>query len=208
MARDTKAVCRKCRREGEKLFLKGERCFSDKCAIERRPYAPGEQGNKRQKLSEFGVQLREKQKVRKIYGVSENQFRKYFEMADTKPGITGENFLKILESRFDNVVYRLGFAASRNEARQLVRHGHFLVNGEQVDIPSYLLEEGDEVEVKDSSKDMKRMQEIVEFTGQQNIAAWLEVNLEDKTGKILKEPEREDIDIPVREQLIVEFYSR
>ncbi|ADL11739.1 30S ribosomal protein S4 [Acetohalobium arabaticum] len=208
MARDTKAVCRKCRREGEKLFLKGERCFSDKCAIERRPYAPGEQGNKRQKLSEFGVQLREKQKVRQIYGVSESQFKKYFEMADNKPGITGENFLKILESRLDNIVYRLGFAASRNEARQLVRHGHFLVNGERVDIPSYLVEEGDEVEVKDSSKDMKRMQEIVEFTGQQNIPAWVEANLENKTGKVLKEPEREDIDLPVREQLIVEFYSR
>lgn len=208
MARDTKAVCRKCRREGEKLFLKGERCFSDKCAIERRPYAPGEQGNKRQKLSEFGGQLREKQKVRQIYGVSESQFKKYFEMADNKPGITGENFLKLLESRLDNVVYRLGFAASRNEARQLVRHGHFLVNGERVDIPSYLVEEGDEVAVKDSSKDMKRMQEIVEFTGQQNIPAWVEANLESKTGKILKEPEREDIDLPVREQLIVEFYSR
>ncbi|MGM0472340.1 MAG: 30S ribosomal protein S4 [Bacillota bacterium] len=208
MARDTKSVCRKCRREGEKLFLKGERCFSDKCAVERRPYAPGDQGNSRRKLSEFGVQLREKQKLRRIYGVTEGLFRKYFEMADNKSGITGENFLQILESRLDNVVYRLGLAASRNEARQLVRHGHFEVNGEKVDIPSYLVNEGDVVAVKDSSKDMKRMQEITEFTAQQNIPAWLDVDLESKEGKVLKEATREDIDIPVREQLIVEFYSR
>jgi len=208
MARYTGAVCRQCRREGEKLFLKGERCYSDKCAVERRSYAPGEHGQGRQKLSEFGVQLREKQKVRRIYGVLEKQFRKYFGMADNEPGITGENFLRILERRLDNVVYRLGFAVSRNEARQLVRHGHFLVNGKRVDIPSYLVEEGDEIEVKDSSKDMTRMKEVVEVTAQKVIPEWLEVSLEQKTGKVLSMPEREDIDTPVREQLIVEFYSR
>ncbi|KXS45791.1 MULTISPECIES: 30S ribosomal protein S4 [unclassified Candidatus Frackibacter] len=208
MARYTGAVCRQCRREGEKLFLKGERCYSDKCAVERRSYAPGEHGQGRQKLSEFGVQLREKQKVRRIYGVLEKQFRKYFGMADNEPGITGENFLRILERRLDNVVYRLGFAVSRNEARQLVRHGHFLVNGKRVDIPSYLVEEGDEIEVKDSSKDMTRMKEVVEVTAQKAVPEWLEVSLEQKTGKVLSMPEREDIDTPVREQLIVEFYSR
>ncbi|SJZ98893.1 30S ribosomal protein S4 [Selenihalanaerobacter shriftii] len=208
MARYTGPVCRQCRREGEKLFLKGERCYTDKCSIERRSYVPGEHGQRRQKLSEYGVQLREKQKVRKIYGVLENQFRRYFEMADNQPGITGENFLRVLERRLDNVVFRLGFAASRNEARQLVRHGHFLVNGSRVDIPSYLVEEGEEIEVKDSSKDMTRMKEILEFTSQKNIPEWLEVNFENKNGKVLREAEREDIDIPVREQLIVEFYSR
>jgi small subunit ribosomal protein S4 len=208
MARYTGSVCRQCRREGEKLFLKGERCYSDKCAIERRPYVPGEHGRGRQKLSEFGVQLREKQKVRRIYGVLEKQFRGYFEKAENQPGITGENFLKILERRLDNVVFRLGFAASRNEARQLVNHGHFLVNGKRVDIPSYLVSEGDEIEVKESSKDMTRMKEIVELSEQKNIPEWLEVNLNNKKGKTLAEPKREDINIPVREQLIVEFYSR
>ncbi|MCK8824373.1 30S ribosomal protein S4 [Fuchsiella alkaliacetigena] len=208
MARYTGAVCRQCRREGEKLFLKGERCYSDKCGVERRPYVPGEHGQGRQKLSEFGVQLREKQKVKRIYGVLEKQFRNYFAKADNQPGITGEEFLKLLERRLDNTVYRLGFAASRNEARQLVRHGHFLVNGHRVDIPSYSVEEGDVIEVKESSKDMTRMKEIIEFSAQQNTPEWLEVNLEKRTGKVLSEPLREDIDLPIREQLIVEFYSR
>ena len=209
MARYTGPSCRQCRREGEKLFLKGERCYSDKCAIERRPYAPGDQGKgRRRKPSEFGLQLREKQKVRRIYGVLENQFRRYFEEADNQPGITGENFLRLLERRLDNVVYRLGFAASRNEARQFVRHGHMEVNGRRVDIPSYQVKEGDVITVKESSKDMKRIKELVELNADKEIPSWLQVNFEKLTGKVLSAPEREEIDLPIKEQLIVEFYSR
>ena len=209
MARYNGPVCRLCRREGEKLFLKGERCYTDKCAMERRPYAPGDHGQgRRRKLSEFGVQLREKQKVKRIYGVLENQFRRYFEKAEHQPGVTGDNFLQILESRLDNVVYRLGFATSRNEARQLVRHGHIKVNDRRVDIPSYQVNTGDKVVVKDSSKDMKRMEEIVEFNEAQEAPSWLETDLNQLEGKVLGEPVREDIDLPIQEQLIVEFYSR
>ncbi|WP_408955526.1 30S ribosomal protein S4 [Natroniella sp. ANB-PHB2] len=209
MARYTGPVCRQCRQQGEKLFLKGERCYSDKCAIERRSYAPGEHGKKRRrKPSEFGLQLREKQKVRRVYGVLENQFNRYFETAERKPGITGENFLKILERRLDNAVYRLGFAASRNEARQLVRHGHIEVNGSRVDIPSYQVEEGDLIGVKEASKDMKRIKENIEMNANLETPSWLQVNFEKKEGKVLTEPVREEIDIPIKEQLIVEFYSR
>ena len=209
MARYNGPVCRLCRREGEKLFLKGERCYTDKCAMERRPYAPGDHGQgRRRKLSEFGVQLREKQKVKRIYGVLESQFRKYFEKAEHQPSVTGEKFLQILESRLDNVVYRLGFATSRNEARQLVRHGHIKVNDRRVDIPSYQVETGDKIEVKDSSKDMKRMEEIVEFNEAQEAPSWLEADLNQLEGKMLGEPVRDDIDLPIKEQLIVEFYSR
>ncbi|MCK8826214.1 30S ribosomal protein S4 [Natroniella acetigena] len=209
MARYTGPVCRQCRQQGEKLFLKGERCYSDKCAIERRSYAPGEHGKKRRrKPSEFGLQLREKQKVRRVYGVLENQFNRYFETAERKPGITGENFLKILERRLDNAVYRLGFAASRNEARQLVRHGHIEVNGSRVDIPSYQVEEGDQIGVKEASKDMKRIKENIEMNANLETPSWLQVNFEKKEGKVLTEPVREEIDIPIQEQLIVEFYSR
>ncbi|WP_027339516.1 30S ribosomal protein S4 [Halonatronum saccharophilum] len=209
MARYTGPSCRLCRQEGEKLFLKGERCYTDKCAIERRSYGPGEQGRgRRRKLSEFGLQLREKQKVRRIYGVMEKQFRLYFEKAERKPGITGENFLNLLESRLDNVVYRLGFATSRNEARQFVRHGHILVNGSRVDIPSYLVSEGDIISIKDSSTSMKRFKEVLEINENYNTPSWLESNFEKKEGKVLTDPNREDIDIQINEQLIVEFYSK
>ncbi|TDX49263.1 30S ribosomal protein S4 [Orenia marismortui] len=209
MARYTGPVCRQCRQEGEKLFLKGERCYTDKCAIERRSYGPGDQGRgRRRKLSEYGLQLREKQKVRKIYGVLENQFRSYFEQAEKKPGITGENFLKVLERRLDNVVYRLGFATSRNESRQFVRHGHILVNGKRVNIPSYLVDENDVITVKESSKDLKRLKEVIELNADKATPSWLQVSLEKKEGKVLSDPIREEIDIPINEQLIVEFYSR
>ncbi|GAB6138744.1 30S ribosomal protein S4 [Halanaerobaculum tunisiense] len=209
MARYTGPVCKLCRREGEKLFLKGERCHTDKCAIERRPYAPGDQGqNRRGNLSEYGLQLREKQKVRRAYGVLENQFRRYFEEAETEPGITGEQFLQLLEKRLDNVVYRLGFATSRNEARQLVKHGHIEVNGDRVDIPSYRVEVDDEIEIAEGSKNMKRMKEVREYNQDVEVISWLQVNLEKLTGKVLAEPVREEIDLPIQEQLIVEFYSR
>ena len=209
MARYNGPVCRLCRREGEKLFLKGERCYTDKCAIERRPYPPGDQGQgRRRNLSEFGVQLREKQKVKRIYGVLESQFRKYFSKAEHQPSVTGEKFLQILESRLDNVVYRLGFATSRNEARQLVRHGHIRVNDRRLDIPSYQVEAGDKIEIKDSSKDMKRMEEVTEFNETQEAPSWLETDLNNLEGKVLGEPVRDDIDLPIQEQLIVEFYSR
>ncbi|GAB6099872.1 30S ribosomal protein S4 [Halanaerocella petrolearia] len=209
MARNTGPVCKLCRREGEKLYLKGERCHSDKCAIERRPYAPGEHGQgRRGKLSEYGVQLREKQKVRRAYGVLENQFRRYFEEAENQPGITGENFLELLESRLDNVVYRLGFATSRNEARQLVRHGHIEVNGSRVDIPSYRVEADDEIAVKEGSKSLKRMKEIAEYNEDKEVPSWLQVNFDKLQSKVLAEPVREEIDLPIQEQLIVEFYSR
>lgn len=209
MARYTGPVCKLCRREGEKLFLKGERCHTDKCAIERRPYAPGDQGqNRRGNLSEYGLQLREKQKVRRAYGVLENQFRRYFEEAETEPGITGEQFLQLLEKRLDNVVYRLGFATSRNEARQLVKHGHIEVNGGRVDIPSYRVDVDDEIEIAEGSKDMKRMKEVREYNQDVEVASWLQVNLEKLTGKVLAEPVRDEIDLPIQEQLIVEFYSR
>lgn len=192
MARYTGPVCKLCRREGEKLFLKGERCHTDKCAIERRPYAPGDQGqNRRGNLSEYGLQLREKQKVRRAYGVLENQFRRYFEEAETEPGITGEQFLQLLEKRLDNVVYRLGFATSRNEARQLVKHGHIEVNGDRVDIPSYRVEVDDEIEIAEGSKNMKRMKEVREYNQDVEVISWLQVNLEKLTGKVLAEPVRE-----------------
>ncbi|AGB40227.1 ribosomal protein S4, bacterial/organelle type [Halobacteroides halobius DSM 5150] len=209
MARYTGPVCKLCRREGEKLFLKGERCHSDKCAIERRPYAPGEHGQgRRGKLSEYGVQLREKQKVRRAYGVLENQFRRYFEEAEHEPGITGENFLQLLERRLDNVVYRLGFATSRNEARQFVRHGHILVNGSRLDIPSYRVKTDDKIEVAEDSKSMKRMKEIAEYNEEKELPSWLQVDFNKLEGTVLTEPVRDEIDLPIQEQLIVEFYSR
>ncbi|AZR74744.1 30S ribosomal protein S4 [Anoxybacter fermentans] len=208
MARYTGPVCRLCRREGEKLYLKGERCYTDKCAFVRRPYPPGQHGQVRSKTSEYGLQLREKQKVRRIYGVLERQFRRYFELAEKKPGITGENFLKILESRLDNVVYRLGFATSRNEARQLVLHGHVQVNGRKVNIPSYLVSVGDEIEIREKSKNNKRMKEIKEIHANYTAPSWLESDIENLSGKVLAEPKREEIEIPIEEHLIVEFYSR
>jgi len=208
MARYTDAVCRLCRREGEKLFLKGERCYTNKCSVTRRVYAPGQHGQQKKKLSEYGLQLREKQKARRFYGVLESQFRRYFEMAVKRKGITGENLLQILESRLDNVVYRLGLATSRPEARQLVRHGHFTVNGQKVDIPSYLLKAGDVVAVRDKFKNSEKMKSIIEIAGGKVVPKWLEFDAENLTGKVVSLPEREDIDLPIKEHLIVELYSK
>ncbi|MBU5678100.1 30S ribosomal protein S4 [Alkaliphilus sp. MSJ-5] len=207
MARYTEAVCRLCRREGMKLYLKGDRCYTDKCAISKRAYAPGQHGNSRKKLSNYGIQLREKQKAKRFYGVLESQFRKYFEMADKQAGITGENLLRILETRLDNVVYRLGFGASRAEARQLVVHGHFLVNGKKVDIPSYLVSAGDTIVVAEKSKSSNKFKALAEnFKG--NVPNWLTADAEKLEGKIVSLPSREDIDLPIAENLIVELYSK
>ena len=207
MARYTDAVCRLCRREGMKLYLKGDRCYTDKCAITKRGYAPGQHGTSRRKLSNYGIQLREKQKAKRFYGILESQFRKYFEIADKQTGITGENLLRLLESRLDNVVYRLGFASSRAEARQLVVHGHFRVNGKKVDIPSYLVKVGDIVGVKERSKSSDKFRGLVEnFKG--NVPEWLTVDMEKLEGTVLSLPSREDIDLPIAENLIVELYSR
>lgn len=208
MARYTGASCKLCRREGQKLFLKGERCYSNKCSVDRRPYAPGMHGQQRKKLSEYGIQLREKQKAKRFYGVLESQFRKYYEMAIRRKGITGENLLQILESRLDNVVYRMGFGTSRDEARQLVTHGHFLVNGKRVNIPSYLVSEGDVIEVAENSRKMARFKDILEVTGGKVVPKWLEVDHENMKGKVLSLPAREDIDLPIQEHLIVELYSK
>lgn len=208
MARYTGADCRQCRREGIKLFLKGDRCYTDKCGIERRPYPPGQAGKKRPRDSEYRVQLREKQKAKRIYGLLEKQFRNYYKLASRMPGITGENLLRLLESRLDNVVYRLGFAASRDEARQMVRHGHFLVDGRRVDIPSFRVRPGHVVAVTDKSKDLTVLKAAMISSSKIEIPGWLEVDVEKLTGKILSLPNREQIDAPVREQLIVELYSK
>lgn len=209
MARYTGAVCRLCRREGQKLFLKGDRCYTDKCALERRAYAPGMHGNARnKKLSEYGVQLREKQKARRYYGVLESQFAEYFEMASKRKGMTGENLLAILESRLDNVVYRLGFAMSRAEARQLVRHGHFTVNGKKVNIPSYLVSVGETIELKDSSRSLDKFKGSLEANGSRVIPKWLDMDKNNNVAKVVAVPQREDIDLPIEEHLIVELYSK
>jgi len=208
MARYTGASCRLCRREGQKLFLKGERCYGNKCAVTKRTYAPGQHGAQRKKLSEYGVQLREKQKAKRFYGLLESQFKKYFEMAARKKGITGELLLQILESRLDNVVYRMGFATTRAEARQLVRHGHFEVNGKRVNIPSYLVKVNDTISVKEKSKKLERFKEILDVTGAKIVPNWLEVDQENLTGKVAALPAREDIDLQVQEHLIVELYSK
>ena len=206
MARYTGAVCRLCRREGQKLFLKGDRCYTDKCAITRRSYAPGQHGASKKKLSDYGVQLREKQKARRIYGVLESQFRSYYEKADRMKGMTGENLLKLLELRLDNEVYRMGYGASRNEARQLVTHGHFLVNGKKVDIASYKLSVNDVVSVKEKSRGSERFKVFAE--NPKTLPAWISANPENFEATIIAEPTREDIDIPVNETLIVELYSK
>lgn len=207
MARYTDAVCRLCRREGMKLYLKGDRCYTDKCAISKRAYAPGQHGNSRKKLSNYGLQLREKQKAKRFYGVLESQFRKYFEIADKQSGITGENLLRLLESRLDNVVYRLGFASSRAEARQLVVHGHFRVNGKKVDIPSYLISAGDVIAVKEKSRSSEKFKSLAaNFKG--STPNWLTVDMEKLEGTIVSLPSREDIDLPIAENLIVELYSK
>ena len=208
MARYTDEQCRICRREGQKLFLKGSRCYTDKCSISRRNYAPGQHGQKRAKLSEYGTQLREKQKTRMYYGVGEKQFRKYFEMASNKKGVTGEELLTILESRLDNVVYRLGFASSRAQARQFVNHAQFDVNGKKCSIPSYLVKAGDVISVREIKKDNATIKANVEENASRPTPDWLERDLEKLTGKVVRLASREDIDLPVEEHLIVEFYSK
>ena len=208
MARYTDEQCRICRREGQKLFLKGSRCYTDKCSISRRNYAPGQHGQKRAKLSEYGTQLREKQKTKSYYGVGEKQFRGYFEMASNKKGVTGENLLQILESRLDNVVYRLGFGASRAQARQLVNHGQFEVNGQKVDIPSYLVKAEDVITVREIKKDNATIKVNVEANAARPVPAWLELNNETLSGKVVRLASREDVDIAIEEHLIVELYSK
>lgn len=208
MARYTGAVCRLCRREGQKLFLKGERCYSEKCSVGLRGYAPGQHGQGRKKSSEYGMQLRAKQTARRFYGVQENQFHHYFEIAERKQGITGDNLLRILESRLDNVVYRVGFASSRAEARQLVGHGHYEVNGKRVDIASYLLKAGDVVSVCEKSRGSEKMKAVIEANGARPVPEWIDVDREKLTTKVIALPTREQIEAPVDEQLIVEFYSK
>ena len=208
MARYTGAVCRLCRREGQKLFLKGERCYTAKCSVDRRTYAPGQHGQGRKKASEYGKQLRTKQYARRYYGVLEGQFRHYFEMAEKMPGVTGENLLRLLESRLDNVVYRLGFASSRAEARQLVTQGHFTVNGRKVNIPSYLTKVGQTIALKDTSRQLGKMKAILEANSARPVPKWLELNRDAQEAKIVAVPVREDIDLPIEETLIVELYSK
>lgn len=208
MARYTGPACRLCRREGQKLFLKGDRCYTDKCALERRSYAPGQHGQGRKKTSEYGLQLRAKQLTKRYYGVLENQFRHYYEMATRKQGIAGENLLRILESRLDNIVYRLGWASSRAEARQLVIHGHFQVNGKRVDIPSYLTKVGETVSIAPASKESPKFKTVLEATSAKPIVRWLDLDKENLKAKIIDVPNREDIDLAVEETLIVELYSK
>ena len=208
MARYTGAVCRLCRREGLKLFLKGERCYTDKCAIERRNYPPGEHGQARPKFSEYSVQLREKQKLRRMYGILEGQFRRYFSMADRAKGVTGETLLQLLERRLDNTVYRIGFATSRAEARQLVRHGHFRVNGRKVNVPSYLVRAGDTVSVRDRSQKVARIQESLELAQRRGVPDWLEITPESFAGRVKSLPARSDLTMPINEKLVVELYSK
>lgn len=209
MARYTDSVCRQCRREGAKLFLKGDRCYSDKCAVTKRHTPPGQHGQARaRKQSEYGIQLREKQKCRRAYGVLESQFRKYYEMAANMRGVTGENMLCLLERRLDNVVYRLGLADSRPMARQLVTHGHILIDGKKVDIPSFLVRPGMVITVRSGSRDIANIKDLREQGANKPIPKWLELDAENLTAKILAMPQRDDIDLTIEEHLIVEFYSR
>lgn len=208
MARYTGAVCRLCRREGQKLFLKGERCYSDKCSFASRGYAPGQHGQSRKKISEYGIQLREKQKTRRFYGILEGQFAKYFEMAEKKSGMTGENLLKICESRLDNVVYRLGLASSRAEARQLVVHGHYTVNGKKVNIPSYLVKADEVISVNEKSRQSDKIKSILETNGARPVPMWLDMDKDKLEAKVVRMPNRDEIDLDVQELLIVEYYSK
>ena len=209
MARYTGPVCRLCRREGMKLFLKGERCYTGKCAIDRRAYAPGQHGQARaKKPTEYGLQLREKQKARRLYGVMEKQFRHYFDEAARRKGVTGENLLVLLERRLDNVVFHLGFASSRPEARQLVNHGHFTVNGKKVDIASYSVRVGETIAVKEGSKSSPRVKQLLENLGSRSVPGWLSLDANAAAGTVINLPTREDIQIPIQEHLIVEKYSR
>jgi small subunit ribosomal protein S4 len=208
LARYNGAVCRLCRRENTKLFLKGERCYTDKCAVDRRQYAPGQHGQRRSKLTDYGDQLREKQRLKRIYGVLEKQFKNYFQKAAQQKGITGENLLLFLERRLDNVVYRLGFAASRNEARQLVRHGHFSINGRRATISSILVKPGDIIKLCEKSQSMGKIKDSLEVASRRGISRWLELDAAAFTGKLVSLPAREELTMPIREQLIVELYSR
>ena len=208
MARHTGPVCRLCRREGMKLFLKGDRCFKEKCAIERRGYAPGQHGRRRSKVQGYGIQLREKQKVKRIYGVLERQFRNYFAKASQRKGITGANLLQMLERRMDNVVYRLGFASSRAMARQLVAHGHFLVNGKRVDIPAALVGVGAVVSLSQGSRNNEEIKMCLDTAKGRGVPAWLELDADRFQGTVKQLPNREDISLPIQEQLIVELYSK
>ncbi len=208
MARYTDAVCKLCRREGKKLFLKGSRCYTDKCALARRAYAPGQHGQGRKKSSEYGLQLRAKQQAKRYYGIQEGQFHKYFLMAERKQGVTGDNLLQICESRIDNVVYLLGWASSRIEARQLVNHGHYEVNGKRVDIPSYLLKAGDVVTIRQKSRDSEKFKAVLETNGARPVPQWLDLDREAFSAKVLNLPTRDQIEVPVEEHLIVEFYSK
>ncbi len=208
MARYIESACRLCRRENMKLYLKGDRCYSDKCAFERRGYPPGQHGQGRAKFSSYGVQLREKQKVKRMYGLLEKQFRNFFAKAERKKGITGTNLLIFLERRLDNMIYRLGFANSRNEARQLVLHSHFSVNGHKVNIPSYLVDVGDVIELREKSRKVAKIGESLEAVARRSVPAWLELDKENYRGRIVALPSREDLTMPIREQLIVELYSK
>jgi small subunit ribosomal protein S4 len=208
LARYRESVCRFCRREGMKLFLKGDRCFSDKCAVERRNFPPGQHGQSRAKHTDYGVQLREKQKVKRIYGVLEKQFRNYVHLAERSRGVTGENLLLLLESRLDNIVFRMGFAPSRAEARQLVNHGHFLVNGRKVDVPSFRTKPGMVVQVTEKSRSITAIDDSIKTVTRRGIPHWLEVEVADFKGTVKEFPTREDLPPTIREQLIVEFYSR
>jgi len=208
VARYTDAVCRLCRREGMKLFLKGERCLSDKCAISKRNYAPGQHGQRRTKLSEYGLQLREKQKVKRTYGVLESQFRRYFQKAASSKEVTGSELLVLLERRLDNVVYLMGFADSRAQARQLVYHGHIRVNGRRVDIPSFLIKQGDIVEPREKSRELDMVRSAMERLSQKQIPAWIHVDSENMRGVVQALPKRHDLTMPFHEQLIVELYSK
>lgn len=208
MAKYTDAKCRLCRREGGKLFLKGEKCFSDKCPVEKRPYAPGQHGQRRGRSSDYGVQLREKQKVRRIYGVLEGQFHRYYEAADRSKGVTGEVLLQLLERRLDNIIYRMGFGASRAEARQVVRHNHILVNGRKVNIPSYSVKAGDVIEVAQKAKDDLRVRAAVEATESRGFPEWMEVDSKALKGTVKALPARSDLPSEINEHLIIELYSK
>ena len=208
MARYRESVCRQCRREGAKLFLKGDRCYTEKCAFDRRAYAPGQHGQRRMKFTEYGMQLREKQKVRRIYGLLEKQFRSYFAKADRQKGVTGENLLVLVERRLDNIVYRMGFTNTRAEARQLVCHGHFLVNGRRVDIPSYQVSINDNIAVCEKSRKLNRISEALASAGRRTLPEYIDIDKEKGSGVLKALPKREDISQAINEQLIVEFYSR
>ena len=208
MARYNQSVCRLCRRENLKLYLKGERCYSDKCAVDRRSYPPGQHGQGRVKFSNYALQLREKQRVKRMYGVLEKQFRNFFERAERMKGITGTNLLLLLESRLDNLVYRLGFANSRNEARQLVRHSHFLVDRKKVSIPSYVVKVGGVIELREKSRKISRISEALESVARRGVPSWLELEKDQFRGRLVSLPAREDLTMPIKEQLIVELYSK